>query len=75
MLPSDMLTKGCVKTCVRMTESLNLGKSIGEVHVFITHSGAKKQSFHNDTEIFDAVSVIHVITKRFICVKDKRENI
>ena len=75
MFSGERLTKGCVKTCAHMIESLNLGKSIGEVHVFITHSGAKKQSFHNDTEIFDAVSVIHVITKRFICVKDKRENI
>lgn len=72
MLPGNMLTKGCVKKCIRMTESLNLVKSIGNLHVFITRSGAKEQSFHNDTEITDAVSVIHVITKRFICIKDKK---
>ena len=72
MFPGNKLTEGCLKNCETMTESLHIGKYIGEVHVFVTHTGAKQQSYHCDSDTYDAITVIHVITKRFIWVKDKR---
>ena len=60
------------KKCKEITERLDFQEEIGKTHVFITRSGALKQSFHYDTDNVNGISVIHVITKRFIWVRDNR---
>ena len=61
-----------IKKFREITELLDFKKEIRKTHVFITRSGAKKQSFHYDTDILNEISVIHIITKRYIWVRDKR---
>ena len=78
LIPEDMLSKTCVEYSVSMTKSLHLHSlkddnsqlKIGKTRAIITRPGATKQSFHYDTNTKNAYSVLHIISKRFIYIRD-----
>ena len=72
MMPQSLLSKSCIRSSKEMAESLKLNMQIGETYALITRQGAHRQSNHYDTKTSNSYSVIHVITKRFIWLKDNR---
>ena len=80
LINDDMLSKTCVEYSVAMTESLHLRSSkdlnaplkIGKTRAIISRPGAKKQSFHYDSKTKDTYSVLHILSKRFIYIRDCR---
>ena len=55
-----------------MEKSLQLNMQIGKTVALISRQGSNRQSFHCDTKTTNSYSVIHLITKRFIWLRDNR---